>query len=179
MCPIASSISLYTSAMRHFTAFMALTLVLFSLLPGCGFRLAGNGDSAHLQNVFVQAGPASHELVHFVRGSLGPVQVDVTEPDHAAIHLHILSEETSREVLSLDASGKAREYDLMLNVAFDIRHAQSSDSLSRQKIQIHRVLVFDKYDMLGSGEEEQQLLHEMRKEAAQRIVRLVRAVSPE
>ena len=165
--------------MRHFTAFMVLTLVLFSLLQGCGFRLAGSGDSAHPQNVFVQGGPASHEMVHFVRGSLGSGQVDVTEPDLAAIHLHILSEETSREVLSLDASGKAREYDLMLNVVFDVRHANSDDSLTRQKIQIHRVLVFDKYDMLGSGEEEQQLLHEMRKEAAQRIVRRVRAVSPD
>ena len=165
--------------MRHITAFMALTLVLLSLLPGCGFRLAGSGDSVHAQNVFVQGGPASHELVHFVRRSLGPGRTDGVEPDHAAIHLRILSEETSREVLSLDASGKAREYDLMLDVAFDVRHASRDDSLSRQKIRIHRVLVFDKYDMLGSGEEEQQLLHEMRQEAAQRIVRRVRAVSPD
>ena len=164
--------------MRYITAFMALTLVLSSLLPGCGFRLAGSEDAAHLQNVFVQGGTGSH-LVHFVRQSLGSGQADVAEPDHAGIHLHILSEETSREVLSLDASGKAREYDLMLNVTFDVRHAQSSDSLTRQTVRIHRVLVFDKHDVLGSGEEEQQLLHEMRREAAQRIVRRVQAISPQ
>ena len=165
--------------MRYITAFMALTLVLSGLLPGCGFRLAGSEDAAHLQNVFVQGGAASHQLVHFVRQSLGSGQADVAEPDHAGIHLHILSEETSREVLSLDASGKAREYDLMLNVAFDVRHAQGGDSLTRQTVRIHRVLVFDKHDVLGSGEEEQQLLHEMRREAAQRIVRRVQAISPQ
>ncbi len=165
--------------MRYITAFMALTLVLLSLLPGCGFRLAGSEDPAHLQNVFVQGGSANHELVHFVRKSLGAGLTDGVEPDHAGIHLDILSEETAREVLSLDASGKAREYDLMLNVVFEVRGANSDDALSRQKVRIHRVLVFDKHDVLGSGEEEQQLLHEMRQEAAQRIVQRVRAIAPD
>lgn len=164
--------------MRYFTAFMASTLVLLSLLPGCGFRLAGSGDvSSGLQDVAVHGVSSSRELVHLVQESLRSGEVNVVEPDHAAIRLDIVSEETAREVLSLDASGKAREYDLMLDISFDVRHAQHDDSLNRQKIRIHRVLVFDKHDVLGSDGEERQLLHEMRREAAQRIVRRLQAIS--
>lgn len=155
---------------------MASTLVLLSLLPGCGFRLAGSVDPSGLQDVSVHGGSSSRELVQLVRQSLRSGQVNVVEPDGAAIRLDIVSEETAREVLSLDASGKAREYDLMLDVAFDLRRAQHSDSLTRQKIRIHRVLVFDKHDVVGSDSEERQLLREMRREAAQRIVRRVQAI---
>ena len=164
--------------MRYITALMASTLILLSLVPGCGFRLAGSGDvPGSLQNVAVHGKSSSRELVHLVQESLRSGQVNVVEPEHASIGLHILSEQTDREVLSLDTSGKAREYDLMLNVSFDVRHVPDSDSLSRQEIRIHRVLVFDKHDVLGSAEEEGQLLREMRREAAQRIVRRLKAIS--
>lgn len=162
--------------MRSITTFLASALVLLSLLPGCGFRLAGSADPSGLQNVSVHGMSSSRELVHLVRESLRSGEVNVVEPDHAAIRLDIVSEETAREVLSLDASGKAREYDLMLDVSFEVRHAQHSDSPARQKIRIHRVLVFDKHDVLGSAEEEDLLLREMRREAAQRIVRRLAAI---
>ena len=155
---------------------MASILVLLSLLPGCGFRLAGSADvPTGLQNVSVHGVSSGRELVHLVQESLRSGEINVVEPDHAAIHLDIVSEEMAREVLSLDASGKAREYDLMLDVSFGVRHAQHSDSQRLQKIRIHRVLVFDKHDVLGSAEEEDQLLREMRREAAQRIVRRLKA----
>ena len=152
-------------------------LVLSSVLPGCGFRLAGSSESFdHLQNISVSGVRSSHELVYFTREYLGLDRVDIVEPGSAAIRLDILSEETEKEVLSLDANGKAREYELMLNVTFDVKRPDDSVLLPRQGIRLNRVLVFDKLDVLGSAEEEHQLLQEMRKDMAQLIMHRLRAI---
>ncbi|MCY4420480.1 MAG: LPS assembly lipoprotein LptE [Gammaproteobacteria bacterium] len=165
--------------MRTFTGILVFALMLGGVLQGCGYRLAGSSDvGEHLQNVSVNGGRSSTELVHLTRDYLGSNQVSVVESDDAAMHLDIVSEEVDKEVLTLDAYGKAREYDLVLSVLFDVKHADNSEILPRQGIRLNRVLVFDKYDVLGSDEEEQQLLHEMRRDMAQMIVHRLRAIPP-
>lgn len=164
--------------MRYYTGFMIGILVLSGMLAGCGFRLAGSGDDSpgRLENVSVHGTDSSHELVHFIQGYLKSRQINVVEPDQAAVLLHILSEETKKEVLSLDRDGKAREYDLLLNISFDVKRPDNSHLLTEQSIGLNRVFVFNKQEVLGSNEEERQLLGEMRRVAAQLIVRRLQAI---
>ena len=161
-----------------FTGFIVFMLVLSGMLPGCGFRLAGGGDSSgSLESISVYGTDSSRELVRFTQEYLKSSQVNVVEPDQAAAVLAILSEEVKKEVLALDRDGKAREYDLVLNMTFDVKRPDNSYLLTEQSIGLSRVFVFNKRDVLGSAEEERQLLHEMRKAAAKLIVRRVRAIT--
>ncbi len=165
--------------MRSYREFILLMLILSAMLPGCGFRLAGSGDgesSSGLKTVSVHNTGSSHALAHFTREYLKSNRIDVVEPEQAAVQLEILSEITGKEVLTLDRDGKAREFDLVLNIAFDVKRTDTDYSLTEQSISLNRVFVFDKRDVLGSAEEEQQLLDEMRKDAAKLIVYRLRAI---
>ena len=97
--------------------------------------------------------------------------------EQASARLEILFESAEKEVLSLDSDGKAREYDLVLSIAFDVRRPDDSYLLNGQSISLNRAFVFDKRDVLGSTEEEQRLMDEMRKHAARLIVYRLRAMS--
>ena len=85
-------------------------------------------------------------------------------------YLQILNEETEKVVLTVDNDGKAREFELLLRITFDVKRSDNSILLDQQTIDLDRDFVFDKSDLLGTNEEEQELFNEMRNDAAKLIV---------
>ena len=163
-------------AMRYSKGALAVALLFTSLVQGCGFHLAGDSvTQGVMKDLVVQDEGASHELVQFIRGYAGADKNDAVALGPAVIYLDIVSEGTEKEVLSLDPRGKAREYDLLLKITFDVKRADSTNLLPRQGLHLSRVFVFDKHDVLGSAEEEERLLQEMRKDAARLIVQRISA----
>ena len=73
-------------------------------------------------------------------------------------------------MLTFDSDGKAREYELILKVTFEVRGPNNSYFLKDQSISLNRDFVFEKGDLLGANEEEQQLFSEMRNDVAKLIV---------
>ena len=166
--------------MHRYRELSLLILILSVMLQGCGFRLAGTGDedvSTGLSSIALYSTGSSHELVRFTLEYLESNQINVVEPDQAEVLLELLSESAEKEVLTLDRDGKAREFDLALNIEFDVKRPDESYVLSQQSISLNRVFVFDKRDVLGSEEEESRLLDEMRRDAARLIVYRLRAIS--
>lgn len=146
-------------------------LCFVGLLHGCGFHLAGTGEfSSELDKAYVQGPNTSKELERFLKKNLRANQINVVEEAEATAIINLQFEETERVVLTLDSDGKAREFELILNVTFDVKKPDNSVLLKQQKIVLNRDFVFDKSDLLGANEEEQQLYSEMRNDAARLIV---------
>lgn len=147
------------------------TLFLLNILLGCGFHLAGSGEFASsLDNTSVQSAVSSRELVRLIERNLKSNKINIVEVDQATALINILFEESEKTVLTLDSDGKAREYELILNVIFDVKKPDNSYLLREQSIRLNRDFVFDKSSLLGANEEEQQLFSEMRSDAARIIV---------
>ena len=145
---------------------------------GCGFHLAGSGDfSSSLDNTSVQSAASSRELVRLIEKNLKSNQINVVGIDQATALINILFEETEKVVLTVDSDGKAREYELILKVTFDAKRPDKSFLLREQSISLNRDFVFDKSDLLGANEEEQQLFSEMRRDAAKLIVYRLQTIS--
>ena len=146
-------------------------LIPFLLITGCGFHLAGEGEfSDELRNTHIEALSSSRDLIRLIDKNLRSNNINVVSEQAATAKLRILNEETEKTVLTLDNDGKAREFELILRVNFEVKHADKSSLLDQQVIEINRDFVFDKSDLLGANEEEQELYNEMRNDAARLIV---------
>ncbi len=149
--------------------FKVLLIIFF--LSGCGFHLAGEGTFAdELSNTYVQGVSSSKDMLRLLEKNLRSNQINVVESDSATAVLRILNEETERVVLTVDNDGKAREFELLLKIRFDVRRPDNSVLLDQQTVDLNRDFVFDISDLLGANEEEQELFNEMRRDAAKLIV---------
>jgi Rare lipoprotein B len=146
-------------------------ILLASLLAGCGFRLAGQGNIPdELNNTHVQNVSANKKMVSLVEMNLRANQINVVPADNASALLRLLNEETDRAVISLDNDGKAREFELLLRITFEVKGSENKVILAKQNIKLNRDFVFDVNNLLGANEEEEKLFDEMRRDAARLII---------
>jgi len=94
----------------------------------------------------------------------------VVPADNASALLRLLNEETDRAVISLDNDGKAREFELLLRITFEVKGSENKVILAKQNIKLNRDFVFDVNNLLGANEEEEKLFDEMRRDAARLII---------
>jgi len=142
-----------------------------NMFAGCGFHLAGEGEfTDELNNTHIQSRSSSNELLRLLEKNLRSNQINVVGIESATALLQILNEETEKVVLTVDSDGKAREYELLLRIRFEVKRPDNTILLKQQEIDLSRDLVFDKRDLLGTNEEEQDLYSEMRNDAAKLIV---------
>jgi len=148
-----------------------ISILLTTLVYGCGFHLADERVfSAELNNTHIQSASSSKGLVRLLEKNLRSNKISVVGADSATALLRILSEETQRVVLTVDSDGKAREFELLLRITFDVKRPDNTNLLDQQVINLNRDFIFDKSALLGAKEEEQVLFNEMRGDAAKVIV---------
>ena len=155
-------------------------ILLAFLLSSCGFHLAGTGEfPSSLQNTSVQGVSITRDLINYIERNLTANKINIVEKEQATALINILEEQTEKITLTVDSDGKAREFELKLNVYFDVKRPNDTYLLKQQNISLSRDFVFDKDDLLGTNEEEQQLFNEMRKDAAKLIVYRLQTISAE
>lgn len=146
-------------------------VVVMMFLSACGFHLADKGEfSSELNYTYVDATYANKDLHRSIEKNLRANGLNVSSKEEATAMLTVLSEETDKEVLTLDNDGKAREYELLLRVKFNVQRPDKSILLKEQSIELSRDFVFEKSDLLGANEEEEALYKEMRSDAARLIM---------
>lgn len=150
---------------------MALVLLAASLLGGCGFKLRGDAALPEdIRSVYVSA-PAElrDEIQIFLEGG-GVALVDSHAGADASIN--VTREFFDRRVLSVDpTTGKEREFELAYTVDFNVIRGNGSPVLSGQSINLLRDYVFDPNSVIGKSREEHVLIEEMRRDAAQQLLR--------
>jgi LPS-assembly lipoprotein len=148
-----------------------ISILLTVLVYGCGFHLTDERVfSTELNNTHIQSASFSKDLVRLLENNLRSNKISVVDADSATALLRILSEETQRVVLTVDSDGKAREFELLLRITFDVKRPDNTNLLDQQVINLNRDFIFDKSALLGAKEEERVLFNEMRGDAAKVIV---------
>lgn len=156
---------------------LAIGLALLLPLAGCGF---------HLRNALV------------LPADIGPLAVTARDPysplgdslarameragatpaaagAEGATTLEVLSEKWNDLPLSIDTAGRAQEFSLRYAVVFRLRHADGTDVVPQQAVELSRDYIAPPADSIGRNSERELLVEEMRKDMSAAILRRIDA----
>jgi LPS-assembly lipoprotein len=161
---------------------LVLVLMLVLLLDACGFHLRGQSAYAlPFQTLYVKSAndyaPLIVELKHAIEAN--SVQI-ADSPEQAQLTLHIVSEITDKQILSLSGGGRVREYRLQYRVSLRVYDHQQQDWLAPEEITLRRDFSYDDVQILAKEQEEAMLYQDMHSDAVQQILRrMSRAKQPQ
>lgn len=113
----------------------------------------------------------NHPLLVAVKNALR-TQSDVRiEESGDAPRLLLYGEQSDRRVLSVISVGKVDEYLLRYQASFRLVDADGRPLSAPQTVRVLREHQFDRFNVLAKEREEQELQDDMRRDAAQQILR--------
>ena len=160
---------------RIAAARIAAALVLAFAISGCGFKLRG-ARTLPFPTIFLSAGGNSAlgaELARNIR--VGTATKVVPDRKEAAAVLDILAETRDREILSLNAQGRAREYTLRYRLSFKVHDGKGHDFIPATEIAVQRDISFNESEVLAKESEEALLYRDMQTDLVQQILRRLAA----
>lgn len=155
------------------------------LLVSCGFHLRGQAlrlppEFATLRVVLQGSNQPNDPLLSAVRGTLRSQAGARIVEDTDVPTLVLSPERVESQVLSVQiATAKASEYRLRYVVGFELRNAAGQTALAPQTLRLQRDYTFDATRVLAKEEEQDELLRELRRDAAQQIVRRIARARPQ
>jgi len=170
----------------HVSVYMATVMTIAASLHACGFQLRGSIDlSENISPVYIEQNSV-FDLAREIKLLLATNNIEVVEDaKQSKAQLTLLNEEKTRRVLSVDGSGRAREYLLIYKVNFVIKTKQSETSAienieaknNQDSVSIRRNLLFDPDAVLAVTNEAEILYRDMRRDAARLILLQLQARS--
>ncbi|MDH2234847.1 LPS assembly lipoprotein LptE [Pigmentiphaga sp. GD03639] len=145
-------------------------------LAGCGFALRGTADLP-FSTLYIGAADTSElgaQLRRYVRNTTNTRIVEDSKAAEA--QLQILQETRERSILSLDASGRVREFELRYLFAFRVHDGKGQDYIPPTTIALKRDLTFSDANTLAKDSEANLLYRDMQNEAVQQVLRRMAAV---
>ena len=153
------------------------SLLLVLVLAGCGFQLRGTADLP-FDTLYVPGatgGIALDVKRNIVAGTRTKV---VDDPKVADAQLQFTQEVRDRNILSLAATGRVREYQLRYLVGFRVHDGKGGDFVPTNSIVLTRDITFNDSDVLSKEAEEAQLYRDMQFDMVQQIMRRLAAAKP-
>lgn len=153
---------------------MRFILPLLALLLGaCGFHLRGQSTfSLPFQTLYVRSASDYAPFIVELKRAIETSGVQLTDsPEQAQLTLHIVSEITDKQILSLSGSGRVREYRLQYRVSLRVYDHKQQDWLAPEEITLRRDYSYDDVQVLAKEQEEAMLYQNMRGDAVQQILR--------
>ena len=161
---------------RSRRARLIAALLLSGGLVACGFRLRGT-QQLPFESVFIEAPPTSAIGPELARSIRSGTSSSVLEDKAAArAVIQIVSETRDREVLSVNAQGRAREYRLRLRVVFRVQGGQGREYLGQTQVATTRDLASTEEQTLAREYEEAQLFQDMLVDVATQMLRRLAAL---
>lgn len=147
-------------------------------LASCGFHLRGQQKLPFESLVISPEGSALGVVLkrEIEAGSEARV---VRTPSKSSYRLQILNESNDRIILSLDATGQVREYQLRYRVAFRLVDARGEVVIPRSELFLTRLLSYDISEILAKESEAALLYRNMQIDAANQIIRRLAVVKPD
>ncbi|MBN47598.1 MAG: hypothetical protein CMH23_14115 [Methylophaga sp.] len=152
--------------------------VLCTMMAACGFQLRGAADlpesiqTMHIQGISMREG-LGLELKRTLRRNGINVIDDYSE---GAAVLSFLKNRYERRVLSVGGNAKVSEYELILEVTFQLTDKQQNKLIDNESLEARRDYQFDQEQVLGRDGEERLLREEMDKQVSQAILRRLAAL---
>jgi LPS-assembly lipoprotein len=167
------------SARRRFLAIVASSALLAA--SGCGFQLRGSRGIVDLPFAMMYiALPSTSDLHAQLKRSIeatGKTKV-VAEAKSAQVTLSIVGDNQAKNVLSLDTSGKVREFQLVRTIGVRVHDAAGRDWLPATQIVARRDMYFSDQQILAKEAEEATLWRDMQSDLTYQIMRRLAAAKP-
>src|SRR5471032_787310 len=157
-----------------------LVILLLGLVTAaCGFQLRGHAKLP-FETLYVaipDISPLGTELKrNIIAGTHTKLVRDRAE---AQAILDVTSEERGKNILTIDTSGRVREFQLRYVLSFRVHDAKGRDYLPRSEIRITREISFNDAQVLAKEQEELLLFRDMQSDMVQQILRRLAAAPAE
>jgi|LakWasMet43_HOW7_FD_contig_31_425111_length_1120_multi_7_in_0_out_0_3 LPS-assembly lipoprotein len=150
--------------------------IMALLLSACGYHLRGALDlPSGMRNVYLDGGsePLREQFKRTLKSSAGKL---ANSPEGAGMTIRIFGEDLNRRALSLDAKGKAEEFELLYRLEYEVLGSGKSVLMKRQPVEIRRDYFNDQQDIMAKDNEEAVIRNEMYQQAVRTIVDRARVV---
>ena len=161
--------------MKRQSVFRHLGLAGLLVLAGCGFQLRQElKPPASLHVIRVEIVDPYTAIDGYLEEALKRAGASVVmTADTPSARLRISSLSQARNPLSVDAAGRAQEYELVYSAEFDVVDAENQQVVPKQRIDLRRDYLFDTARALGNRAEEDLVLAELQRDMADAILRRV------
>ncbi len=151
------------------------TLALLGALPlalaGCGFQLRGPRPMP-FDSIYLGMYEYSELATALKRQLRANGKTEVTSrPEDAQVRLEVLADTRSKVIMSLNALGKVREYQLNQRFRFRLVDKRGSEIIGTSELSLRRDLPYDDTQMLAKEQEEKLLYQDMQKDLIQQLLR--------
>ena len=155
----------------------ALAAALLLVASACGFQLRGSAtlpfDTLYVPN---PTSGIALDLKRNIESGTGTRVVD--DPRGAQARLQFSEETRTKDILSLNASGRVREYRLIYRVGFRVVDGKGGEYLPTRVITLSRDITYDDTVALAKESEEELLFKDMQADMVHQIVRRLAAAEP-
>jgi LPS-assembly lipoprotein len=153
-------------------------LLLTATLAACGFQL--RGSYALPFNTLHIGVPETAELHAQIRRNVeaGSSTKVVSTATEAEASLNVLSDRPQKNILSLDASGRVREFQLVRTFSFRVVDAKGGVMIAPSQIIIRRDISFSDAQVLSKEAEEVLLWRDIQNDLVQQLLRRLAAAKP-
>jgi len=151
-------------------ALLAGVAIAAAALSGCGFQLRG-AQTLPIDTLFLALpvnSPLGAEIARVVRSSTNAVVV--TDRKQAQAIFELLGESREREVLSINAQGRAREYQLRLLSTFRVVDPRGIELIAPTTLTARRDIAFNESELLAKESEEALLYRDMQSDLVRQMV---------
>ncbi len=166
--------------MKRQTALTRLAILLVTvMLTACGFHLRGSAlhDDMPFQSIYITGFADSSSVGMELKRSLQAGGTTIaTDRKTAEVVMNVLSDKKKRNILSLNAQGRVREYELAHSLRFRVLDAQGSVVLSPTTIIQKRKFNYTESEALARVNEQETLYQDMQSDLVQQILRHLSAL---
>lgn len=162
-------------------ALLSLTASAAALsLAGCGFQLRKAPDYAF--TTLFSGVPESSPLGVELRRSLESTRkvkviTDGRQINDAQVILDVLGDQREKQVLSRNATGQVREFQLRIRFRFKLRTLAGKELIPETEILQQRDISFNESAVLAKEAEENLLYRDMQSDIVQQVLRRLAAVT--
>jgi LPS-assembly lipoprotein len=149
---------------------IAITFALVTLLGACGFQLRGTANLP-FESVYLPpgSGGVALDLKRNIQSGTNTKVVD--DPKKADAILEFSQEARQKVILSLAATGRVSEYQLVYRVAFRVHDGKGAEFLPTNTIELKRDVTFNDSVVLSKELEEANLYRDMQFDMVRQIMR--------
>lgn len=151
---------------------LAVVTLLLLALSACGFHLRGVQPGVAGLAVHVISATPFGELEQLLADGMRQADMQVVDAaSDAAMVVQLRSEKLTRRVQTVNTTGRAADYELILSVEYALAPPAALVDARERKLDSRREYNFSNTELLGKAEEEALLVQEMRRDIVSRLLR--------
>ena len=164
--------------MKKLFHFLVVGLAATTLVTSCGWQLRGAPKNFPPgSQLYIQSENPRSDIAEVLTRLLQNGGVPMAESPLMADYVLTIHEEIERKrTVSVDAKGRASEYELITSARYSVRDNSGKVLLNNADADVYRTLEWDDNEVVSKGEEQLLLREEMRRELISRIIDRLRRI---